>query len=352
MESKRFNSQSPTSPFFALISDAEQIDIQELPEPENNPDVHRSFLVKIKPKPQSVSGKTPKTLFESAQLLMAHGDYLLARNLFTFLLRKNLQDEPAMEGLGLCFLRLKETLAARKCFKALWEMHQKSRYAIYLGLCYLAEQKDEEALSVFQQVNVEKPVDSDVAFEFYKGFGNLLMKKFNWTDAESLYQKALLVSPQSEAILANLGTLELQRKNLEKAKDYFKKILDQDHQNSKAHCGIGLVKWEEGNKVQAAESLRLALDSDPKNTLALRVLLSFADADTQKEDTKRRLVRYLQLDPQNGEMRYQLAKWLLQESKFAEAQKELEKAEQILPQDERVNTLRKILNQNRHWGIA
>ena len=350
MESKRFNAQNQDSPFFALISDAEQVDVQEILETHAQENPQRSFLVKITPKPSNPSAKTPQSLFDNAKLLMANGDYLLARNLFSFLLRKNLRDELAMEGLGICFLKLQETLAARKCFKALWEMHQKNRYAIYLGLSYLAEQKEEEAYSVFRQVNQEMNIDSDVAFEFYKGFGNILFKKQVWTEAEQFYQKALAQSPASEAILANLGTLEIQRKNPEKAKEYFKKALEINAKSSKAHAGMGLIKLEEGNSAVAISCFRSALDCDSQNTLALKVLMSLGEQWVTSEEKKQRLLKFLESDPQNGEMRYFLGKLLLQENQFFEASKEIDKAEQALPQDERIQKLKKILTQNRHWG--
>lgn len=352
MESKRFNAQNQNSPFFALISDAEQIDVQEIPETHPEGTSERSFLVKIKPKISSPSGKTPQSLFDNARLLMANGDYLLARNLFSFLLRQNLRDELAMEGLGVCFLKLKETTAAKKCFKALWELHQKNRYAIYLGLCYLADQKEEEALSVFQQVDREKMIDNDVAFEFYKGLGNLLFKKQQWTEAEELYQRALAQNPNSEAILANLGTLEIQRKNLNKAQEYFQRSLECDPKNSKAQAGMGLVKLEGGDRKGALSCFNIALDCEAKNTLALKIILSMSDQEVTIEEKKQRLLHFLQGEPQNGEMRYQLAKLLLQENRFFEANKEIEKAERSLPNDERIQKLKKILTQNRHWGSS
>jgi len=352
MEFTHLSNPVDNSPFFALMSDAEQIQVQEVSDAASPQTGEKAFLVKIRPRLGSHVTKNESELLANAQLLLANGDYLLARNLFSFILRKNLRDEKAMDGLGVCFLRLKETIAAKKCFKALWEMHQKSKYVVYLGMCYLAEENDEAALSLFQQVSDENSLDSNLKFDFQKAYGNLLMAKDRWNEAELRYLKALQLIPNSAAVLANLGTLEVQRKNHRKAEEYFTKALLAEPANSRAHFGLGLVQWENQNIMGATQSFEKALDCDSKNTLALRYLIKIHENSSNKVELKKRIFQFLDQEPNNGEIRFQLARILMQENRFAEASEQADKAFRLLPQDERVQSLKKLLIQNRHWGTT
>ena len=352
MEFNHLTNSIENTPFFALMSDAEQIQVQEVVEGVSPQSGEKSFLVKIRPRPNSHATKNESELLANAQLLLASGDYLLARNLFSFILRKNLRDEKAMDGLGVCFLRLKETVAAKKCFKALWEMHRRSKYAVYLGMCYLAEENDEAAFSLFQQVVDETSLEPDLKFDFQKAYGNLLMAKERWNEAEQRYLKALQWVPESAAVLVNLGTLEVQRKNHSKADGYFKKALVLEPNNSRGHFGVGLVQWENNNAQGAMDSFEKALDCDSRNGLALRYLIKIQENSSSKEQLKKRMYRFLEQEPNNGEIRFQLARILMQENRFGEASEQADKALRLLPQDERIQSLKKILIQNRHWGAT
>lgn len=352
MELNHLKKPADNAPFFALMSEAEQIQVQEVAQPTPIDSGEKTFLVKIRPRPGSVATKTEPELLANAQLLLANGDYLLARNLFSFLLRKNLRDEEAMKGLGVCFLKLKEILAAKKCFKALWEMHQRSTYAVYLGMCYLAEENDGAALSSFQLVTDEANLESELKYDFYKAFGNLLMGKDLWDQAEEKYKKALELVPNSAAVLVNLGTLEIQRKNHIKAEAYFSKALQLDVKNSRAYFGMGLVCLEKQQMSLAIQGFERALDCDSKNALALRYLIKIQESESNKDDLKKRIYQFLEYEPNNGEIRFQLAKILVYENHFREASEQADRVLRLLPNDPRVQNLKKMLIQNRHWGAT
>lgn len=352
MEFNNLLKSTENSPFFALISEAEKIEVQEVPEQSPLDTGEKAFLVKIRPRPGSPAIKNETELLANAQILLANGDYLLARNLFSFLLRKNLKDEKAMEGLGVCFLRLKETMAAKKCFKALWEIHQRSRYAVYLGMCYLAEENEQAAFSLFKQVTDEVALDAGLKYDFQKAYGNLLMAKGHWSEAEQRYLKALELIPNSVAVFVNLGTLEVQRNNHQKAEFYFIKAKSLDPNHSRAHFGLGLIQWEKQNIAEAIQNLERALDCDNKNTLALRYLIKAQESQLDNEGLKKRIYQFLDQDPNNGEIRFQLARILMQENKFTQASEQADKALRLLPHDERVQSLKKLLIQNRHRGTT
>lgn len=346
-----FQNNGPQSPFFHLMSEADQIQIQELPEAALSQE--RSFLVKIKQRaPETAPVKPPKDYLSEADLLLANGDFLLARNLFSYQLKKNLRDERAMEGLGICFLKLNEILAAKKCFKALWEMHQKARHAIYLGLCYVQEQNTEAALALFAKVVSTSEIESSLRYEYFKAYGNQLMVAQKWDAAETEYIKALKEVPQSAAVLVNLGTLSLQRKRVSEATEFFKRALATDPGNSKALCGFGLVDLEKGSHETAEIYFEKALDQDSQNALALRFLVHLKMNSPNTQGLKARINTFLQQEPKHGEIRLAYATLLLQENRFSEALEQADEALKMMPQDPRILKIKKLINQNRHWGTG
>lgn len=330
------------------MSDAEQIQVQEVSSTSESNGGDRTFLVKIRGR--GIAPKEGENLLENARLLLKNGDYLLARNLFSFVLRKDLKNEKAMEGLGQCFLKLKEVVAAKKCFKALWEMYRKNTYAIHLGLCFLTDNDETGALSLFEQVTDSDEVEPHIRFEFLKAYGNLLVKRDKYSEAENNYQKALLIVPTSSLLHINLGMLELQRGQLRIAKSYFLKAIELEKNNSKAYGGLGLVCLQLNDMSGALEAFEKALDFDPKNTLALKQLIFLTDQVQSEDRVVRRIEAFLEKDPGNGEIRFQYARMLMQAKQFSRALEQVERVIRILPNDVRVLELRKILIQNRHRG--
>jgi len=344
------------SPFFALMSDAERIQVEEVPQSAAAGPSERTFLVRIQARPHSSTSlgdsSNPDQILDNAELLLKNGDTLLARNLFSFALRKNLKNERAMEGLGACFLKLNEIMAAKKCFKALWEIHQKSSYAVQLALCYLNEQNEEAALSLFEQVKEDSVQQWELKYEFYKGFGNVLTRKCRFAEAESCYQKALMCVPNSLAVMVNLGMLKITQERFKEASDWFQKALALDPMHSKASCGMGMIHFQENRVEKAIECFQKALDCNKANAVALQYLIRCLEFSNSKENLFSRISEFLKTEPNHGEIRFQFARLLMQESRFSEASEQSEKALKLLPQDPRVGELKKILIQNRHRGAV
>lgn len=351
--------------FFALMAEAEQIQVQEVESKQPLLETERTFLVKIRAAstapvspaapvvsstPVKENDKDRERMIENAHLLLSSGEFILARNIFSFLLKGNLKDQRAMEGLGLCFIQLNELLPAKKCFKALWELYQKEDYAARLGLCYLAEQDDESALYHFSKVQSPEKMEPKLRFEFFKAYGNILNRREQLQTAEALYQKALELNPQSEAIYVNLGTLELQRKNLSVAQKYFMRATQIQPRNSKAHCGLGMVDLGQGDFFSAGREFQVALDCDCQNTVALLQLIYLADYSKNYTEVKPRIYQFLDREPKNGEIRFQLASILFRQGHFLEAENELDKATLVLPKDQRLKKLKEHLTINRHRG--
>ncbi|NDG28259.1 MAG: hypothetical protein EB120_13925 [Proteobacteria bacterium] len=371
---QELNHSQSDSPFFSLMAEAEQIQVHEVESKQTHilapflktppQESERTFLVKIRvsrapistlPAKQEVAKKQEAPterdkLLENAEILLRNGDLILARNIYSFLLKSNLKDQQAMEGLGICFLKLNEVLAAKKCFKALWELYQKDDYAIRLGLCFLADQDDDTALSCFEKVRNPDGVPSPLRFDFYKSRGNILNRKDRHAEAETSYFKALQIKPESDVVFVNLGTLELQRKNPIKAQKYFTRAIEIHPKSSKGHCGLGMVDLEQGDYFSAGREFKCALDNDSQNLVALLQLIYLSDFSKNYDEAIHRSHQFLDRDPNNAEVRFQLAGLLFRKGQFLEAESEINKAVKFAPQEPRFKKLKEHLTNNRHRG--
>lgn len=341
-----------SSPFFQLLSEAEKIEIKEVQDPPLTPSGEKVFVVKIQPPAKSPFQRTDQEIVSEAQLLLQNKDYLLARNCFSYLLRKNLKDQTAMEGLGECFFNLREFDSAKKCFKALWELHQKDTYAIKLGLCFLEEGNSAGAESAFLKVKSPHQIESPLRFEFEKAWGNIWMERKQWEMAEQHYQNALQLLPDSVAVEVNLGTLYLNKKDQEKARAAFNRALKLEPSSSKALCGLALISIEEKNPSEACSLLKRSIEGDPQNSLALLCLSQMTLDQKEKNQLIEQLREFLQKEPHQGEIRFQLARLLMEQKRFNESYEEADRAIKSLPGDLRIINLKKILIQNRHRGQA
>jgi len=340
------------SSFFQLLSEAERFEVKEVQEPPLTQNGEKVFLVKVQPSAQSVFGQSDSEILAKAELLLRNKEFLLARNCYSFLLRKNLKNEQAMEGLGKCFFQLREFDSAKKCFKALWELHQKEQYAVWLALSLMEEGNSSGAETIFNKIKYPERLDLQLQFDFEKSFGNLWMEKKQWEKAELHYNRAKALCSGSVAIELNLGTLFFQRKDLNRSRVCFSQALEWEPENSKALCGLGLIELEERNISVARNLFLQAVKSDPQNGLAILCLSQIVESSEEKNALVERIKKYLENDPHHGEIRLQLARLLMEQKQFNESYDEAEKALRALPGDQRIISLKKILIQNRHRGLT
>lgn len=340
------------SPFFQLLSDAERIEVNEVQEPPLTPSGEKVFVVKIQPPAKSPFSQSESEIQAQADLLLKNKEYLLARNCFSFLLRKNVKNERAMHGLGQCLFHLKEFESAKKCFKTLQELFVKDEYAIRLGMTLMEQGNNQEAEKIFLKVKADSELNLDVKFEFEKYFGNLWMEKKDWDQAERHYRNAEAIHPDSPAIQINLGALALQKKDLASARMRYEKVIEKDCKHSKALCGLALVELEQNETKKAYQLFKKSVSSDPYNSMALLCLTQLTCSQEETSELIDQLKNCLEKRPNQGEIRFQLARLLMEQKRFGESYEESELALKYLPADQRILSLKKILIQNRHRGNA
>lgn len=367
------SSQEP-SPFFDLLAEAQEIKIREVSEEKNRTlsqalstdslpqDESRTFLVCIKTKPATPTPKTdsgnqtgeksnPENrtyLLKSAELLLSDGDYLLARNVYSYLLKINLRDPEAMQGLGLCFMKLNDTSSAKKCFKALYELKSSAQAILWLAQCCVSEGNDDAAIEYFSKITHVEAFSKPEQFEFYKEAGNCHTRKGNFDTGWGFYHKALELSPNSDTIYVNLGTLEMQRNQPEIALPYFKMALRLNDKNARAHCGLGIIASSKQDKETAKGHFLKALDIDSQNLLAVFQLANLLGPGEKADALKIRVAKFLLKEPKHADVRYLLAVLLFRESDWLGCEREVDAVIAIDPNHTKAKSLRDQLKSHKH----
>lgn len=337
------------SPFFELLNDAEKIQVREM-KPENGVQVissiqkalkhfdrsedweDHSFFVQIKtPKHLKDKKEAATALPESREALLSHAhtllhckDYFLARNIYSFLLKKNIRDKESLLGLGICLFRLKEWPAAKKCFQACNEVFKMEAAKVWLGLCFAEENQDEAAVRLLESVQNLDAMEEELKFSYLKALGNCQTRLGEWEKAASLYEAALTLIPDSDTVHVNLGTLEFQRKHFDLSYVHFKRAIEINPQNARAYCGMGLLHLEQNFPQLAEKDFLKALDFEPSNIVAILELIHLADQSNQYSKVKVRLVKWLLQEPKNSEVRYLLASCLFKEKDYFGAEREVD----------------------------
>jgi tetratricopeptide (TPR) repeat protein len=363
------------SPFFNVLSDAESIQVREVvPSTQptimasleeaiknfdrNDPKMEtRSFLVTIK-KPNANaaidSRKSPKdndeitTVLIKAELLLKNEDYLLARNLFSFVLKRELKNASALRGLGQCLLNLGDVSAAKKCFNALTEIHKSQEGHALLGISFIKENNDPAAQEAFTKITEPTTLPAELRFQFHKEFGNCLTRLGKFNEASEAYHHALSLNPRSHIILINLGTLEIQRKRFEKATRYFQQAIDFCPTAAKAFCGIGIVAQMNGENDIAEMYFQKALEVDCLNSVALHQLYALADSDSDWRSLRKLIVQALIKDPTHLDNRFLLAATLFKQNDWSGCETELNVILMRSPEHAKARQLRDELSQHKH----
>jgi Flp pilus assembly protein TadD len=341
--------QTP-SPFFDLLADADEVQIRESTSQDSGR--VRSFVVHIKtpvaqiPNPISVADYDYGRLLQSAELLLESSDYVLARNLFSYLLNENLKDARALRGLGICLFHLSDRVSARKCFKAWHEVHQSNEALLWLGKSFAADGDSASALTAFSQIPHQNQLAEVDRLDWLKTMGTCHAKIGNLGQAEELFRAALALQPQNDSLWVHLGSLEIQRGIPTIAERSFRQALQAQPRNSKAYCGLGLVALAANNSTLACAYFHKALELDNENWLALE---QWAAAFSQGMEFKRletHMLRYLEIFPGNGEALALCADLYDRNSKRFEAERYLYQALQADPKNVRALLLQSRMSQN------
>ena len=303
----------------------------------------RAFLVEVDVQALDNSVSVPEDrdyLLRNALALLNAKEFLLARNIFSLLLKQNDHDSDAIRGLGICLLYLGENSSAKKCFHAMWDEKGSEEALVWLGKSYVISNEDTLALKYFSRIEEPSYLSAEVQFEYFKDYGNCLTRQGKLEEAVKYYQKALEVEPNSATIHVNLGTLEIQRDRKKEARRHFDIALTAESNNAKAICGLGILEQLKGNQAAAIKLFRKANDLEPQNIVSLFQLLEISIQNQDFEDIKFRLLKFASEFPGNPEIYYALSTIGLRESNWAECKTFVDKTLSIDPKHQKALKLK------------
>jgi tetratricopeptide (TPR) repeat protein len=323
--------ESPTvssDTFWRLVADAERIDIEELHDPARAP-FERSFLVRVSAPAANVAPRERgeredrRTLLDNAQLLLETDDYVLARGIYSYLLRRDRNDAEALKGMGECFLALGNTASARRCFEALPELPYADERRCLLTRCWVAEGNDKKALETYREIRNPEGLPARHRLALWRATAGCLAREGKWDEAAECFRKALALRPNSDGLLVSAGLLELERGDLAAAERFLKRAVLLSPTSARAHYGLGLLECDRGAWDDAEKALAKALELDSLFVPALHQLILVAEHTGRFGLVKTKILAFLEKEPTHSAMRFALAAVRLRAGERAEAAAEL-----------------------------
>lgn len=371
MESSIQKPNRGRSPFFKIIEQAENVEIMEVPFRDRTYVIHsmeealknfdsedrgsRFFLVTVK---RGVADRGSKSgirfsgahstgiesfessyVLECADILLENREIVLARNVYSYCLKKDLGNANALRGLGICLFELGEHFAAKRCFNALWDLHAREEALFWIGQTHLIEGNDRAAIEIFEKIKNPNSLSSAEQFIYFKDLGNAHTRLGNFDPALRAYQGAERMQPQSDVIYVNLGTMECQRQNWGAAENYFVRAIEINPKNSKARCGIGLVHRANDHLQEAMDAFEKSLDLDSQNWVALSALITLGSSGTTRT-IEGRLVEFLKHQPKNAHVSYSLANFYFRLGNWGACRRQIENTLAIDPDYSKAKQLR------------
>jgi len=196
----------------------------------------------------------------------------------------------------------------------------------WLSLAHVLEpDKPDEAIAAYRQAAVLQPKDP----EPHLAAGLLLEKQEKFSEAEHEYKQALALGPSTDAV-TGLANIYMRGHRLPEAEAELRKLVAERPDQASARIQLGRVLAAEGKNDDAIAELQAGAKLDPTDSLYrdLADLYIIAKKYDQGEAAYRTL---LSANPNDAALHQSLGKSLLEQKKFADAQKEFLEAVKLKP---------------------
>ncbi len=212
------------------------------------------------------------TVLKNAQILIAHGEYVLAREL----LKQAHFVEPSNFRIfhlwGDSYWLEKQFEEALFYYQKCIYLHEDGDIHFKLARTYSALGQEDESCNHWY-VGLQWPGHkTNELFEAYKDLGNHALRHGDVDEAEEYYNRAFAINPQSDVLLTNYGSLDIQRGEWGKAFQRFQTALKINKKCEKAWIGLALTYQFNGEIQQAWNCLGHALEIDPQQEIALELI--------------------------------------------------------------------------------
>jgi tetratricopeptide (TPR) repeat protein len=292
---------------------------------ESSREVTKKYIQPVT-KPRSVDSAT---LLQNAITLVQHKEYNLAKRLLRTVLMREANDVQALKWMGICLKETNQMPEAIRCFRALYGILKNSEgLYFYAESLYLSGQ-DAEAkvayLELLSKGHLLVELSEQRLFEAYKNLGNIYVRSGDFDAADETYNKAYTLQSTSDVLMVNYGTLEIQRENLAAAVERFRQAVQLNSFNDRAWVGLAMVHRQMGDFDLSRANLERAIDINPKNKTALMLLVEWDSQIQNFTSSVERLKKYMELEGEDFEMGFILAKILTETGKIEEALLEMER---------------------------
>jgi tetratricopeptide (TPR) repeat protein len=259
----------------------------------------------------ATSSKTEKEdvlfLAENADLLLQAGEIELARNIYRAVLKTCEANDVAYAGLAAC--SDKEGLV-EQAIQFAWDSvaFAPNRRGYQLLAQLLVQQgRDQEASQALTRALRSLELNEVEQADYHKMIGNCMSRLGQTAEAERAYKKALELSPASDEVQSNLGSLYLEQGSVGEAKRCYQDAIASNPQNDKAWVGLGLCCVAEGDKESAHESFARSLEKNLRNSTAIFHLVKCAYEIKKYSTAEKMLSNYVEMAPVSPSLLYSLA---------------------------------------------
>lgn len=261
------------------------------PQDEPNPAVLTSLSRQIAAAEAAVAQRTqdPETLKRLAKLYQAEGKFSKALPLLEHIVVLAPNDLEAQRLLGIDRFHAAEPRDALEPLRlAIQGNAEDDEASFYLGLCYLALDRDDEANKAFDHLAAGVQENIDELYWLVKGYSRVssaMLSRLAGLGEESYrlhqirgeyfdlkndpdqaikeYQKAVNLRPDLCSLHYVLGDAYWKRSHLDEAAVEFRRAIELDPRHFMAHYKLGMVLLEQHNPADALKEFRAALDEQP-----------------------------------------------------------------------------------------
>ncbi len=259
----------------------------------------------------ATSGKTEKEdilfLTENADLLLGAGETELARNIYRAMLKSGEASDVAYAGLAAC--ADKEGLI-EQAIQFAWDSvafaPNKRGYQI-LAQLLIQQGRDQEAAQSLSRALKSLELNKQEKADYHKMIGNCMSRLGQTSEAERSYKKALDLSPASDEVQSNLGSLYLEQGQVTEAKRCYQDSISSNPNNDKAWVGLGLCCVADGDKESAHEAFARSLEKNLRNSTAIFHLVKCAYEIKKYSTAEKMLSNYVEVAPVSPSLLYSLA---------------------------------------------
>jgi tetratricopeptide (TPR) repeat protein len=226
---------------------------------------------------------------------------------------------------------------------------QDSEANFYLGLCYLALDRDDEAGKAFDKVAAAAPAGADELYFLVKGYSRLssaMLGRLAALDKDSYrmheirgeyfdlqnapeqalkeYQTAVQQRPDLASLRYVLGNAYWKLSRLDNAAAEFRRAIELAPQHFMAHYKLGLVLLEQNSPAEALKEFRSALSEQPGLVDGYLGLGKALYQEGQYEAAIPQLQRFAELSPSSPTPHYLLYQIFRRLNNTPEAEKQID----------------------------